>query len=370
MEDIQAAIPRQRYLIVSYTLSNEEDDDDWFALEIRLNGKNFTIGASASDFRDSPSKTRQFYEHLACLRADGNEDYEDIVRDEDAGTESEPKATVSDCFDWAVDPNLGSFESLAPPPTEGTKLTLQHFFRSESYECQLRAIDDVFVLGTVERCDQEPDGALEPGFGGETAPTSWTTTFPSFHASQIEVICDEWDGSYNILDADPVTVSVASQIFFFKPVQPAGDIFGKNEVKTYEQIAHAGFAPDVRIPRLHGVAVNDNAQLLGLLLQRIDEADTLEYMLGPDTPDPSKQRWAQQIKTTLGALHERNIFWGDAKADNVIIDVSGDAWIVDFGGGHTRGWVDRDKSGTIAGDLQGLENILKFIATGGREDRP
>jgi len=37
------------------------------------------------------------------------------------------------------------------------------------------------------------------------------------------------------------------------------------------------------------------------------------------------------------------------------------AWIIDFEGGHTEGWVDRDKAGTVEGDLQGLENIVNFI---------
>lgn len=77
-----------------------------------------------------------------------------------------------------------------------------------------------------------------------------------------------------------------------------------------------------------------------------------------------KNRWAEQIQHTIAALHQAGIIRGDAKPDNILIDAHGDAWVIDFGGGRTEGWVDADKAGTVDGDLQGLERILKFIASG------
>jgi hypothetical protein len=53
---------------------------------------------------------------------------------------------------------------------------------------------------------------------------------------------------------------------------------------------------------------------------------------------------------------------GDAKPDNVLIDKNNDhAWIIDFGGGYTRGFVGREKAGTIERDLQGLEKIVEYV---------
>ena len=66
----------------------------------------------------------------------------------------------------------------------------------------------------------------------------------------------------------------------------------------------------------------------------------------------------------MAALHEAGIVWGDTKPDNILVDVYGDAWLIDFGGGRTEGWVDPDKAETVDGDLQGLERILKFIVSG------
>ncbi|PGG97805.1 hypothetical protein AJ80_09642 [Polytolypa hystricis UAMH7299] len=52
---------------------------------------------------------------------------------------------------------------------------------------------------------------------------------------------------------------------------------------------------------------------------------------------------------------------GDAKAENVLVDQYGNAWIIDFSGGYTDGWVEENVKETKAGDLQGLQQIKKFL---------
>lgn len=61
-------------------------------------------------------------------------------------------------------------------------------------------------------------------------------------------------------------------------------------------------------------------------------------------------------------LHYQSIIWGDAKADNILIDTQDNAWIIDFGGSYTLGWVDAEKAGTIEGDMQGLAKIMDIIS--------
>jgi hypothetical protein len=39
-----------------------------------------------------------------------------------------------------------------------------------------------------------------------------------------------------------------------------------------------------------------------------------------------------------------------------------DTWIVDFGGGNTQGWIERDLHGSKAGDLQALDRITAELA--------
>jgi serine/threonine protein kinase len=74
-----------------------------------------------------------------------------------------------------------------------------------------------------------------------------------------------------------------------------------------------------------------------------------------------KLKWAEQIKHSLTQLHDLAILWRDVKTDDVLIDENEDAVLLDFGGGNTIGWVDEDKYGTMEGEQQGLQNIMKAL---------
>lgn len=45
-----------------------------------------------------------------------------------------------------------------------------------------------------------------------------------------------------------------------------------------------------------------------------------------------------------------------------MIDEDGDAWLVEFRGSCTAGWVDEDKAGTVEGGLQGLAKITSILS--------
>jgi Ser/Thr protein kinase RdoA (MazF antagonist) len=60
-------------------------------------------------------------------------------------------------------------------------------------------------------------------------------------------------------------------------------------------------------------------------------------------------------------LHTQHIIWGDGKAANVIIDEQDDAWLIDFGGGWTDGWVDEELADTVEGDQQAISKIGTFL---------
>jgi hypothetical protein len=52
---------------------------------------------------------------------------------------------------------------------------------------------------------------------------------------------------------------------------------------------------------------------------------------------------------------------GVMRIKNVLIDTNSDLWIIDFGGGCTRGFVEKEKAGTAEGDLEGSGKILEFV---------
>ncbi|KAG9230415.1 kinase subdomain-containing protein [Amylocarpus encephaloides] len=161
---------------------------------------------------------------------------------------------------------------------------------------------------------------------------------------------------------------------FFKPYSNGDTNVATREVASYRKITGSNLASDVRICRLSGVVKDEWDRLMGLLLTYIDcDHVTLAYAPGEETPDSLKQKWVNQIKEARAQLHDAGLVWGDAKPENVLITegdgsfsdiVNSDAWLIDFGGGYSQGFVDKEKARKVEGDMQGLENIIKYIFEG------
>lgn len=80
-----------------------------------------------------------------------------------------------------------------------------------------------------------------------------------------------------------------------------------------------------------------------------------------DPPAEIRGQWIDQLEATLAALHKNGIIWGDVKAENVLIDTDNNAWITDFGGGYTEGWVAKEVAGTVTGDWAGMAELRKLL---------
>ena len=77
-------------------------------------------------------------------------------------------------------------------------------------------------------------------------------------------------------------------------------------------------------------------------------------------PAPSlRRKWAAQIEQTVKELHRHGVVWGDAKPDNVVIDMDDNAWVLDFGGGGTTGWMPEESFmfQTKEGDLYAVAKM-------------
>lgn len=345
---------RRGYTVVSHTSQSQKDD--WFLFCFKLNGRRFEVTVSISKFENSPARTAQA---IAALQG---------IRDPNDGREEDHETRIANvrkannaCYEFIVEPYLGLFESLAPLPAPGTVLTLEHFYSSELFECEITAVDDKFKLGNMKasmRSYQESQGRDE---------TEWITTFPKFLPSQVKVTCGEWKDSFDFLNVNCRMTTVDGQELFFKPLRYPDDAARKHELETYEKIKKADFGPEVRTSRLYGVVVNERQQLRGLLLHRIAVDLTLDFMLKirKDTTEESLKRWTEQVDTTVKALGREGIVWGDAKPSNILVDLDGDAHVVDFGGGYSMGWVDPEKAETVEGDAEALEKIQEFIVSGG-----
>jgi serine/threonine protein kinase len=135
------------------------------------------------------------------------------------------------------------------------------------------------------------------------------------------------------------------------------------ELEIYTKIRAAPLVETLQISRLQGLVRDRNGSIYGLLLTYIDCGRTTLACAAskPNTPSFLRQKWASQIQDTVRQLHSAGIVWGDAKPENVLIDKYQDAWVADFGGGYTDGWVPRDLAGTEEGDLVALKKIIAFI---------
>lgn len=334
-------------------------------VHIKMHGRTLTIEVCPEEFQNSPTRLDEFTQYLEMLQlGTEGEWFSDEDDSGDGHGVGEPPTqrptldlSLDGCYEWAVRPFLAPLEEIAPRPRDAATITLQHFFSGESFEAKLKAVDDVLLPGAIHAWDDMENVVGDAG-------SHWKTTCPIFQAREVEVL--SVDPAYSLID-EPTRVRVEGKELFFKAFLDPDDSIGAHEVQTLEKISKADFDPQkVRTSRLYGIVEDDKSHVIGLLLHYIQVDDTLYYKvietqsLGTDMKD----KWKRQVTSTVEALHGAGIVWGDVKASNVLLDTVGNAWVVDFGGGYTEGWVDHDKAGTIEGDLQGLRAIMDFIETG------
>ncbi|KAJ5938974.1 hypothetical protein N7466_002108 [Penicillium verhagenii] len=182
----------------------------------------------------------------------------------------------------------------------------------------------------------------------------------------------------------PSRVLVDNKEYFFKPwVVYRGHTY--HDIQSYSKIladseASQSLLTDTRFCHLHGLIIDNDKEflqhypldsneedysctrLVGLLLTYIENKGTLRDVAPwSDCTNEDRLRWSMQIQNYVKCLHEAGVVWGDAKPENVLVDMKGDAWLIDFGGSYRPGWVDEDKQETMEGDLQGVQRIDEWL---------
>ncbi|TVY41275.1 hypothetical protein LOCC1_G006473 [Lachnellula occidentalis] len=133
------------------------------------------------------------------------------------------------------------------------------------------------------------------------------------------------------------------------------------------KIARSKHALSIRVPRLTGlVTSSDNGQTIGILEEYIPtDVKDLPTLRDVDTATidlSRRKKWAFQIREMVHLMHEIGVVWGDGKPHNVLIHKdTDDAWLIDFGGGWTDGWVDENLRETREGDEQATGRIAEFL---------
>lgn len=154
-----------------------------------------------------------------------------------------------------------------------------------------------------------------------------------------------------------VTHKQSGDVYFFKPVVADQPATIKREIQILRQIHQLDL--DIKAPRLLGFVAFETSKTnaMGLLLSHIDNPKPLTKLLKSSVSESLRASWSTKCETYVSLLHDNNIIWGDAKADNFMVDSSDELWIIDFGGSYTEGWVDPELAETKEGDQMGLGKV-------------
>ncbi|UNI23241.1 hypothetical protein JDV02_009074 [Purpureocillium takamizusanense] len=316
--------------------------------------------------RNSPIATALYLKYLRAIQPDGPGEFDGIL-DEDV-------------YSWIVGLFSPIFKRLAPDPFPSfdpdairgglaTPLLSEYLF-PDTFGCRLDAEDEEFIPrhtdnhgGLVPSRTWLDDGVLDE-------LEQWARFFDP---SDIEVY---FSNPEHALDRMPTLVKVRLDgvgqptTCFFKSF--GSGITGgplNRELDVYRNIHTSGLKEDTMVGRLVGVVhENKHDSTLGLLLRYIDHRGTLYDAVQGNPPGQLRHKWAAQIEKAVHELHRIGSVWGDAKPENVLVDRDDNAWITDFEGGYTYGWVDPGVAGTVEGDLQGLQRIIRFIFDGPQGD--
>lgn len=319
------------------------------------NGRIFYCEISPKQFHQSPLAKKQYFKCLNLLRSGEEVD------------ENDEDFYLEDACDWLSKPFKPVVERLSPGTLQKNSAglpTLAQYLLPPYFVCSLSATDE-----ELQACHLP---AREHGWGSPLLMVSddflddldsWTR---SFHIGEVGICYDQ---PQDVLIKPPRRVVVPDgngghvECFFKRFALSFGPEHARTELRTLKRLtlAHIPPPPQAFICRLYGVVCDGNG-LAGMLFSWIENKGVLSKARAEQSAIELRRHWAAQIGGTVQMLHDRNIIWGDVKAENVLIDMDDNAWVIDFGGSYTLGWVDKEIAGTVEGDLQGLSKIMSILA--------
>ncbi|KAI1144261.1 hypothetical protein F5Y05DRAFT_364157 [Hypoxylon sp. FL0543] len=304
---------------------------------------------------------KQFYVHISEDRLKGRGDLlSNFKRLKDGIDDVE---IMHEFENWVLGALNNFMSEVAPTPAPGSRksLTLLEYFSAPAFAMffinqtgKLRPVREEYhpehhgrMGPRTQIVDSLPDpedrSPNPPSHGFDHATHSMgiegrvlrsdLPNVPLISASELERVDDELSDK-ELSDVPKKVRRVGTgEIYFFKAgLKDHGHL---REMGILSEINRDGrFQPPFLTSRLVGLVVwgDDDPSLMGVLLDYI-EGDTLSRRMG-DASAAQKTKWFYQVEATMRQLHDVGIVWGEAQADNVIINPAGDAVVIDFGGGY------------------------------------
>lgn len=314
-------------------------------LTIRCYGKQFHIQVLERNLDDDSDIKREYQRLLQRLD-------DPVCPEVDGDADADPMEDL--CF-WIAhkcNSQMRDLASTSPPRFH----TLKDWLCLETIVLNMTMMDGQVV---TKACP--PDPSLVANLTHQMAlPVPFQTLgIPVIHPSSILL-----PSAVESEQVRPTKVFFESGTFFFKPANSYSQAV--REIRTLLRLKTLGLIPVVHVPVLHGLvrSPEDDTMICGYLLEYIEHRDTLGRIEVKDEPLTVRAEWVRQLERMMSTLHDAEIIWGDAKPDNILIDTDNKLRLIDFGGGHTYGWVDADKAESIEGDKQALSRMIKFVLAG------
>ncbi|KAK6366201.1 hypothetical protein LTS17_010707 [Exophiala oligosperma] len=312
-------------------------------------------GTEADPKSDRSSPMRDDKDSAIDLSADKYERLKD-AGDKELQKESDAELCLQN---WI----LGAFEDetrrLAPGNPSSKKQSLYEWYHGETHYFEVEFSDNRLAPQELEETEELQRRMEELTPRLPMPKYIKEMDLPWIGPEDIEVLSE-------IVDPEPVhpgAVKYNNEVYFFKPVDPDQPQPTKREIKMLSKIETLGLGDKIMVPRLLGLVAFEHSttEIMGLLLTNIPSPKPLTTLLSSEVPEEKRLRWADEAQDVVKELHQKGIVWGDAKADNFMVDEDDNLWIIDFGGSYTEGWVDPEVSETKDGDKMGLEKIVDAL---------
>ncbi|KAI7468286.1 hypothetical protein KC357_g6789 [Hortaea werneckii] len=358
-----------------YVLNFFYDDSDSCALTVFVNNVRFHIIADKDELSNRSigaeyarlisATRRQAGEDIPQRSSDSGIDVSHDERDksepkEDGESEETEVDAGTELHQWMLDPLETAFRKYASHEKAQSQLTLEqwytgttHFYSLSAKQKGLRATE----LRSTADLERRIRHLLH-----EIAVPKYIQNIkkPWYSAKDLKVL----DGSNSPSPYHPAKVQTPEgQTYFLKLVDRDQPQPVKREIHLLDEIEKRGLHETMKCPKLEGLVTmsGGHSKVMAFLQTHIPDPTPLTTKLDADVPQGLRDRWAAESESVKEMLHENGIVWGDAKADNFMVDANNDLWIIDFGGSYTEGWVDPELKDTAEGDDQGVEKIANAL---------
>jgi len=352
------------------------DDEDSAALTVYTEDNvRMHIIADASRFNESSKKTKgrtldEFQKLIAAIRKSSDEE---SGHSRDSGVEmngseratSNKDDSETDCAEDAEEA-LQSW-MLEPVRRQIGKKQHQQPSLQEYYEAETRFFE-LDISNKDELCAVELEASSE--LKRRIAKLKPEITLPKY----IRDVNVPWFDSRKLTvlagSASPppyhptqVRCEETGETLFFKAVDSYAPQTTKRELWHLNRIAQPDIVDKIRAPRLVGFVADSTSKTraIGFLQQNLSGPTPLTHKLRAEISQKKRDEWASEAKQMQDALHAHDIIWGDAKADNLLVDKHDKLWIIDFGGSWTEGWIDPEIKETVQGDDMAMEKITNAL---------